>query len=56
MSEEEDKIIFEEKGTCPHCKKRIITKVKRITIEPTVKGEYKKELIIEKDTQKTLSE
>lgn len=56
MSEEDTKIIYEGKHVCPHCGKKLITKVKRKTIEPAVKGEYVKELIVEKDEQKTIEE
>jgi len=54
MTEENKKTIFEEEIKCPHCKKMVVVRRIKKTIEEPVKGEYEEHTEIEKSKQARL--
>jgi len=61
MSEEaihmkKEKVIFQEKIKCPHCKKRLIIKKTRKILQAGIPAETEDKITAEKDSQKTLNE
>jgi len=54
MSKPMEKTIFEQRSKCPYCSRPIHTRVVRVTVKETVKGETKIEGFLEKDTQSSL--
>lgn len=50
----EKKTIFAEEVKCPHCKKYLIIKKIKTTVEEPVKGEYQEKIVVEKSTQTRL--
>jgi len=50
-----EKVMYRnDKIPCPHCGKLLDIKLLRETLIPTVKGSYKRKLVVEASNQKTL--
>jgi len=56
MSKPGDKTLYEKHHVCPWCKKPIITRVVKTTIEPGVKAQTVIEGFVEKNTQTSLED
>jgi len=56
MSKPGEKTLYEKHHVCPWCKKPLLTRVVKTTVEPGVKAQTVIEGFIEKNTQSTLEE
>jgi len=56
MKKENEKNVLTEKFRCPSCKERFVITVKDKITKPAVKAEKVRRVVVERDSQKTLSE